>query len=191
MNNESILNNFTYDQMNHPKNVTTCSRLTKSNNSYQKLLSEAESQAKLDSSSVFPLQCKIQRLETETDSLRAHSTYLENEHREKTEELASLKSTAALESSQARANVDAAQLERDEIAMESRQLRAQLERLQAKTEGMSRELLDAKQEVSDIRLNSEEELIASRRFNDLQKEQILQLQQMISVTLLRDCNDQN
>jgi len=163
--------------LNHPKNVTTCSRLTKSNNSYQKLLSEAESQAKLDSSSVFPLQCKIQRLETETDSLRAHSTYLENEHREKTEELASLKSTAALESSQARANVDAAQLERDEIAMESRQLRAQLERLQAKTEGMSRELLDAKQEVSDIRLNSEEELIASRRFNDLQKEQILQLQQ--------------
>ena len=153
------------------------SRLTKSNETYQKQLAEAEAQAKLGDSSLLPLQFKNQRLETEIDNLRTHSSWLEGELREKSEELATLKSDTALDSAQARANVDAARSERDELAIETKQLREQLERVQGKAEGMSRELLDAKQEVSDIRLESEEELTASRRLVDLQKEQILRLEQ--------------
>ena len=151
--------------------------MTKSNQSYQKQLAEAEAQAKLDDSSLLPLQFKNQRLETESDNLRTHSSWLEGELRDKSEELARIKSSTALDAAQARANVDAARSERDELAIEARQLREQLQRVQAKAEGMSRELLGAKQEVSDVRLDSEEEVTASRRLVDLQKEQLLRLEQ--------------
>ena len=151
--------------------------MTKSNQSYQKQLAEAEAQAKLDDSSLLPLQFKNQRLETESDNLRTHSSWLEGELGDKSEELARMKSSTALDAAQARANVDAARSERDELAIEARQLREQLQRVQAKAEGMSRELLGAKQEVSDVRLDSEEEVTASRRLVDLQKEQLLRLEQ--------------
>ncbi len=167
-------------------NLTPChlyienkSRLTKSNETYQKQMAEAEAQAKLGDSSLLPLQFKNQRLETENDNLRTHSSWLERELREKSEELTRLKSSTALESAQARANVEAARSERDEVSIENKQLREQLERIESKKETMSRELLDAKQEVSDVRLVSEEELSASRRLVDLQKEQMLRLEQKL------------
>eukprot|EP00531_Pseudo-nitzschia_arenysensis_P008972 CAMPEP_0116139686 /NCGR_PEP_ID=MMETSP0329-20121206/13444_1 /TAXON_ID=697910 /ORGANISM="Pseudo-nitzschia arenysensis, Strain B593" /LENGTH=1924 /DNA_ID=CAMNT_0003634745 /DNA_START=165 /DNA_END=5939 /DNA_ORIENTATION=+ len=156
------------------------SRLTKSNESYQKQLAEAEAQAKLGDSSLLPLQFKNQRLETENDNLRTHSSWLEGELREKSEELSRLKSSTALESAQARANVEAARSERDEVTIENKQLREQLERIERKKEAMSRQLLDAKQEVSDVRLDSEKELAASRGMVDLKKEEVLRLQQRLN-----------
>jgi nucleoprotein TPR len=140
-------------------------------------LAEAEAQAKLDDSSLLPLQFQNQRLETELDNVRAHSTWLEGELREKSEELSRFKSTTVSESAQARAKVDVAQSERDELAVESDQLREQLERIQMKTENLSRQLLEARQEASDAKIGAEEELTASRRLVDLQKEQLLRLEQ--------------
>ena len=149
----------------------------KSNQSYQKQLADAEAQAKLDDSSLLPLQFKNQRLETENDNLRTHSTWLEGELREKSEELAGLKSSSALDIAKANTNADTAQSERDELSIEAKQLREQLDKGRRKMEGMARELLNAKQEVSDIRLDSEEELTSSRRLVDLQKEQLLRMEQ--------------
>jgi len=153
------------------------SRLTKSNQSYQMQLADAEAKAKLDGSSLLPLQFKNQRLETENDNVRTHSTWLEGELREKSEELARLKSSSALHVAQARTNTDTAQSERDELSIEAKQLREQLDRDQRKMEAIARELLSAKQEVSDVRLDSEEELTSSRRLVDLQKEQLIRMQQ--------------
>jgi len=153
------------------------SRLTESSRSYQKQLAEAEAQAKLDDSSLLPLQFQNQRLQTEIDNVRAHSTWSEGELRDKSEELARFKTSTASESAQARAKVDVARSERDELAVEADQLREQLERVQMKTEKLSRQLLEARQEASDTRIGSEEELTASRRLVDLQKEQLLRFEQ--------------
>jgi len=153
------------------------SRLMESSRSYQKQLAEAEAQAKLDDSSLLPLQFQNQRLQTEIDNVRAHSTWSEGELRDKSQELAGFKTTTASESAQARAKVDVARSERDELAVEADQLREQLERVQMKTEKLSRQLLEARQEVSDTRIGSEEELTASRRLVDLQKEQLLRFEQ--------------
>jgi nucleoprotein TPR len=152
------------------------SRLTNSNNAYQKQLVQLETQAKLDDSSVVPLQFQVHRLETELDSLQSHSKWLEEELRTKTEESASVKKKSSIELSQLRAKADAATLEKEQLATEATHLREQLTHFLKKTESLSKEALEARQEMIDTKAGLEEELLASRQLSDLQKEQLLRLQ---------------
>ena len=125
----------------------------------------------------MPLQFQNQRLHSELDSIRSHSTWLEGELRSKSEELAHVRSTQMSESAQTRANVDMARSERDELSVEADQTRDLLERSQQKIESLSRQLYESRQEATDAKIGSEEELMASRRLVDLQKEQIYRLEQ--------------
>lgn len=153
------------------------SRLSQSNNAYKEQLTRIEAQANLDGSSVIPLQFQVQRLNTELDNLQAHSGWLEDELRSKAEDLAATRASRASDMAQLRGQVEAATTEKEELAVRNQHLNKQLEALQKKTDGLSRQVREARQDAIDTKLTMEEELGASRRLADLQKEQLERIQQ--------------
>ncbi|KAG7373149.1 TPR/MLP1/MLP2-like protein [Nitzschia inconspicua] len=153
------------------------SRLTKENNEFKAKVAHAEAQSKLDDSSVLPLQYQVQRLQTEIDTVQTHSNWLEEELRQKSEELSNIKMTHAVEMAQLRGQVDMAMSEKETIEVDRNNLRNAVDGLQKMNGALSREVHEAKQEAIDSKASAEEELVASRRLVDLQKQQLERLQQ--------------
>ena len=151
--------------------------MNKSNQDYKEKLVEIETQAKLGDSEVVPLRYQVQRLTSEMDSISTHAQWLEGELKAKNEQLASLRTTNASEMALLRSDYDAAVSAKESLNGETIHLRNQIEESQRKMEQIAKELRDSRQEASDSNLVMEQELIASQRLVNLQKEQMERLQQ--------------
>lgn len=136
-----------------------------------------ETQAKLGDSEVVPLRYQIQRLQSEMDSMSTHTQWLDSELKSKHESMAALRATHAAEVATLRTDMDAVISEKENLFGEASNLKRQLDAAQGKMEQLSKELMDARQEASDNTMSMEQELFASRRLVELQKEQIERLQQ--------------
>lgn len=161
----------------HAVSISYCSRLVKENNEYKAKMAQSEAQSKLDDSSVLPLQYQVQRLQAEIDTVQTHSNWLEEELRQKSEEISHLKMIHASENASLRGQADMAVAEKESMEIELNSLRTAVNDLQKKNGVLSREVFEAKQEAIDTKASTEEELVASRRVADLQKLQLERLQQ--------------
>jgi len=132
--------------------------------------------SKLSNSEITPLVHENQRLQTEIDSISAHSQWLETELKRTMEENAELRKNHS--SQTVSLQNDLYQLQQEKEADTSRILALERseERLQQKVEQLSKQVLQQKNDQLDAALAAEQELTAERRLVELQKEQLDRLE---------------
>ena len=131
-----------------------------------------ETKSKLTESHAVPLSYEVERTRKELDSLSAHKQWLENELQERNQLLVEEKqrhSEHALDLSQ---KLDMAIMERDEFKSTIGALKQSQHILRNKTEELSLELREAKEEAANIKESSQQELQQERHLVELQKEQL-------------------
>lgn len=131
-----------------------------------------ETKSKLTESHAVPLSYEVERTRKELDSLSAHKQWLENELQERNQLLVEEKqkhSEHALDLSQ---KLDMAIMERDEFKSTIGALKQSQHILRNKSEELSLELREAKEEAANIKESSQQELQQERHLVELQKEQL-------------------
>lgn len=141
-------------------------RLTKSNEEYNTLLTSMTTQHSKSSSEALPLRLQVKRLEQELQAVTSHSNYLDGELSTKNEAIASLKQRHSGEVRTLRSELDTVQLtleqrERDlsSARMMSEHTSRDIDRLQKKLYDREMEF-NTQKELLENDINKERELVS-------------------------------
>jgi len=135
-----------------------------------------EVKSKLSNSEITPLIHENQRLQTEIDSVTAHSKWLEGELTRRVDELTKLKKESGEHTVSLQNKVYQLTQEKESGAARMLSLERSEEEMRIKVESLSKQVMQLKQEKLDAGVAAEQELTAERRLVQLQSEQIKRLE---------------
>lgn len=148
------------------------SRLNAENTEYRSKLNETEAQVKLDNTEIAPLRYEVQRLTAEMESLSAHSVWLEQELKSKSDQILSLRSGHAQDVKNLQRQLDEASGENEKLSRDSALLRRRLQAAQSRINDSEKELQEVRQEATDKALENEQAAAASKKLIAIQKQKI-------------------
>jgi hypothetical protein len=131
-----------------------------------------ETKSKLTESQAVPLSYEVDRTRKELDSISAHKQWLEKELDERNQLLIEEKQKQSEHTLDLSRKLDMIIMERDELKSTIGALKQSQQNLRNKTEELSLELREAKEEAATIKESSQQELYQERRLVELQKEQL-------------------
>ena len=153
------------------------SRLSKRNAEATKALADVEVQSKLQESQAIPLFHEKQRLQTELESLQAHSNWLEKELQAKSHDYQHLQQESRDRSLQLQLQLEHTTNERDAAQVRLEALQQMEEELQEKVNLLSKDILMSKQDLISVQETSEAAVREERRLVRVQEEHIQRWQQ--------------
>jgi nucleoprotein TPR len=127
-----------------------------------------------------PLSYEVDRTRKELDSLSAHKQWLEKELQERNQLLVQEKQKHSEQILDLSQKLDVTVTERDEFKSTIGAFKQSQQNLRNKTEELSLELREAKEEAANIKESSQQELHQERRLVELQKEQLDRLTHLYS-----------
>ena len=135
-------------------------------------MADHEIQAKIKESEAIPLFHEKQRLQTDLDSLQAHATWLEQELQAKSQDYQKLQQESRDRAIQLQLQLDQVIGEKDAAEARVDELQKMERRLQNQVEDLSRDILETKQDITDLRETTDIEVREERRVVEVQKEHL-------------------
>eukprot|EP00579_Thalassiosira_antarctica_P013616 CAMPEP_0201939780 /NCGR_PEP_ID=MMETSP0903-20130614/43907_1 /ASSEMBLY_ACC=CAM_ASM_000552 /TAXON_ID=420261 /ORGANISM="Thalassiosira antarctica, Strain CCMP982" /LENGTH=2217 /DNA_ID=CAMNT_0048481399 /DNA_START=64 /DNA_END=6717 /DNA_ORIENTATION=- len=149
------------------------SRLTKSNEEYNALLSSMSTQHSKSSSEAIPLRLQVKRLEQELQAVTTHSNYLDGELASKNETITSLKQSHSSQVRTLRGEADQLQLSLEQRERDLTSARTSADRTSANLDRLQKKLYDKEMEFTQQKESLEQDLNQERELVSLKEQRTL------------------
>ena len=153
------------------------SRLNETNEKLGAKVANTEMEAKLQESEAIPLLHERDRIKTEMESLQTHANWLQGELEAKTSSYQRLQHEAHDRQLQLQLQLQQTENEKDAAQVREEELRKIEGRLQTQVEQLSRDVMEAKKELADVKESSALQIQEERQFVNSQKEHLIRWEQ--------------